>query len=57
MPGWLVSALLAAVVLVVLLAAGATEAVTIFAVIFAWFLLLGALALLFETLGRLLRRR
>jgi hypothetical protein len=57
MPSWLVSAALAAVVVVVLLVSGAGEAVTIFVVIFAWFLLLGGLALLFETLAQLPRHR
>ena len=57
MPGWLVSAVLAAVVAVVLLVFGSSLPVKVFAVMFGWFLVLGALGLGVEALWQLARGR
>ncbi len=55
MPGWLVSLVLAAVVAVVLLAFGSSLPVKVFAIMFGWFLMLGALGLGVEALWQLAR--
>ena len=57
MPGWLVSLALDAVVGVVLLAFGSSLPVKVFAIMFAWFLVLGALGLGVEALWQLARGR
>ncbi len=57
MPGWLVSLVLAAVVAVALLAFGSSLPVKVFAVMFGWFLVLGALGLGVEALWQLARGR
>jgi hypothetical protein len=61
MPGWVVSVGLAVLVVLLLLAFGSVELVTVLVILFAWFIVLSSLALSFETLtqviGRRLRRR
>lgn len=57
MPGWLVSLVLATAVAALLLAFGSSQPVRVFAVMFGWFLVLGALGLGVEALWRLARGR
>jgi hypothetical protein len=61
MPGWAVSVGLAVLVVLLLLAFGSVELVTVLVILFAWFFVLSSVALSFETLtqaiGRRLRRR
>lgn len=61
MQGWHVSAGLVVIVLLLLLALGSAELVTILAILFVWFLVLASVALAFESaaqaIGRRLRRR
>ena len=57
MPGWLVSLLLATVVVVLVLAFGSSLPVKVFAVMFGWFCALAALGLGVEALWQSARRR
>jgi ABC-type transport system involved in cytochrome bd biosynthesis fused ATPase/permease subunit len=57
MPGWVVSVVLAIAVALLIAALGSTEAVTIFALMLAWFVVVGGVALGVETLLQRARRR
>lgn len=57
MPGWMVSLVLAAVVALLLLAFGSSLPVKVLAVMFGWFLALGALGLGVEALWQSARGR
>lgn len=56
MPGWLVSIGLAISVAILIVVFGSIEALTIFALMFGWFAVLGAVALGVETLIQVLGR-